>query len=156
MAHGDKDGGMERPPLVTLEPVGPGNWRACAGLTVTPSQQRFVATVAYYLALCAYDDGTWNALAVRAAEDVVGFVMWAIDTDDSFWIGGLVIDARHQKKGYGASVVDQMVSRAKEEGRSVALSYELDNTVARSLYGKLGFVETGETVDDEVVARRGV
>ena len=147
---------MDGRPLVTLEPVGPDNWRACAELTVAASQQRFVAAVSYYLALCAYDDGTWNPLAVRAEQDIVGFVMWAIDTDDSFWIGGLVIDARHQRKGYGTAVVDEMVSRAKAEGRPVALSYELDNTVARSLYGKLGFVETGETVDDELVARRRV
>ena len=32
--------------------------------------------------------------------------------------------------------------------RDFALSYQPTNTVARRLYGRLGFVETGETEDD--------
>jgi len=36
----------------------------------------------------------------------------------------------------------------------VALSYDPQNTVARSLYASMGFVETGEISDDETVARR--
>ncbi len=35
-----------------------------------------------------------------------------------------------------------------------ALSYQPDNEVAKALYASLGFVETGEVDDDEVVARR--
>jgi diamine N-acetyltransferase len=38
--------------------------------------------------------------------------------------------------------------------REAALSYEPENTVARQLYASLGFVETDERVDDEIVARR--
>ena len=34
-----------------------------------------------------------------------------------------------------------------------ALSYGPTNTVARHLYTSMGFVETGEMEDDEVVAR---
>ena len=35
-----------------------------------------------------------------------------------------------------------------------ALSYEAENVTAAGLYTSLGFVPTGERVDDEVVARR--
>ena len=35
----------------------------------------------------------------------------------------------------------------------MALSYSPENTAARELYASLGFVETGEQEDDEVVAR---
>jgi diamine N-acetyltransferase len=38
--------------------------------------------------------------------------------------------------------------------REAALSCEPENTVARQLYASLGFVETDERVDDEIVARR--
>jgi diamine N-acetyltransferase len=41
---------------VTLEDVGAENWQACTALEVEQSQQRFVAPVAYYLALCAYGE----------------------------------------------------------------------------------------------------
>ena len=42
---------------MTLEDVGPDNWRHCAALEVEESQRPFVAPVPHYLALCAYDEG---------------------------------------------------------------------------------------------------
>jgi len=125
-------------------------------LEVDEPQLEFVAPVANYLALCAYGDSPWQPLAVRAGEEVVGFVMWGVDPDDqSFWIGGLVIDRRHQRRGYGRAVVAQLLERAASDGhRQAALSYDLRNTVARSLYASMGFVETGEVDDDETVARK--
>jgi len=137
---------------VTLEDVGADNWRACTALEVEQSQQRFVAPVAYYLALCAYGDSPWQPLAVRSGDEVVGFVMWGIDPEDeSFWI----IDRRHQRRGYGRAVVAQLLERAAADGhRETALSYDPQNTLAQSLYSSMGFVETGELADNETVARR--
>ena len=141
---------------MTLEDVGADNWRACTALEVEQSQRRFVAPVSYYLALCAYGGSPWRPLAVRDGEEVVGFVMWGIDPEDeSFWIGGLIIDRRHQRRGYGRAVVAQLLERAASGGhREAALSYDARNTPAQSLYASLGFVETGELADDETVARR--
>ena len=141
---------------MTLEDVGADNWRACIALEVEQSQQRFVAPVAHYLALCAYGKSPWQPLAVRVGEEVVGFVMWGIDPEDqSFWIGGLIIDQRHQRRGYGRAVVAQLLERAASDGqRAAALSYDPQNTLAQSLYASMGFVETGELVDNETVARR--
>jgi diamine N-acetyltransferase len=125
-------------------------------LEVEQSQQRFVAPVAYYLALCAYGESPWQPLTVGVGEEVVGFVMWGIDPEDeSFWIGGLIIDRRHQRRGYGRAVVAQLLERATSDGRrQAALSYDPQNALAQSLYASMGFVETGELVDDETVARR--
>jgi diamine N-acetyltransferase len=141
---------------VILDDVHADNWRACTALEVEEPQQRFVASVAYYLALCAYGDSPWRPLAVRAGDEVVGFVMWGIDpADESFWIGGLIIDRRHQRHGYGRAVVAQLLERAAANGhREAALSYHTGNTPAQSLYPSMGFVETGELVDDETVARK--
>ena len=141
---------------MTLENVGADNWRACMALEVVQSQQRFVAPVAYYLALCAYGESPWQPPAVRVGEDVVGFVMWGIDPEDeSFWIGGLIVDRRRQRHGYGRAVVAQLLERAASDGhREAALSYDPENTLAQSLYASMGFVETGELVDNETVARR--
>lgn len=141
---------------VILEEVRADNWRACIALQVEELQQKFVAPVANYLALCAYGESPWHPLAVRADEEVVGFVMWGVDpADGSFWIGGLIIDRRHQLQGYGRSVVVQLLEQAAAEGhREAALSYDPRNTAARSLYASMGFVETGELDDDEKVARK--
>jgi diamine N-acetyltransferase len=142
--------GME----ITLEPVTAANWRACAALTVHPAQQRFVNAVTYYLCLCLYG-GLWQPLAVRRGDRTVGFVMWAVDDDRSRWIGGLVVDAAEQRTGVGTAVVRALTERfaAEPDCPNVALSYDPENTAARELYRRLGFTETGEMEDDEIVAR---
>ena len=126
-----------------------------AGLEVEPGQRRFVAPVEHYLELCDRQGSPWRPFAVLEAGEVVGFVMHGIDPDDdSAWIGGLVIDRAHQRRGIGRAVVDLLVDRAAAQGRASALSYEPANTVAKSLYERAGFVETGERDGDEVIARR--
>jgi diamine N-acetyltransferase len=140
---------------VRLVDVGPENWRACADLEVTEEQGAFVVPVARYLSLCAYDEGPWRPLAALEGDRVVGFAMWGIDpADDSLWIGGLVVDRAEQRRGRGRAIVELLVERARSQGRSsVALSYQPANTAAAALYAGIGFVETGETEGDEVVAR---
>ena len=139
---------------IALEPVTADNWRACAALKVHPSQQRFVNDVTYYLCLCTYGD-VWQPLAVTRDGEVAGFVMWGVDDDRSRWIGGLVVDAAHQRQGIGHEVVRQLRERliAEPDCPNVALSYAPDNTAARHLYRTLGFHETGETEGTELVAR---
>ena len=140
---------------VRLVPVDAANRGAVAALTVAPEQSRFVASPTHYLALCA-DEALWRPLAVCEEDTVVGFLMWAIDEEDaSCWLGGIIIDARHQGRGLGRSAVtaalDLLADRATVGG--FALSYGPDNHRAAALYRGLGFVETGELVDGELVAR---
>ena len=140
---------------IDLVPVTAANWRDCAALTVRPGQEAFVSPVTYYLCLCAYGD-VWRPLAVTRAGAVVGFVMWGVDDDRSRWIGGLVVDAGAQRAGVARAAVTMLVERfaAEPDCPNAALSYQPANAGARALYASLGFVETGETEDDEVVARR--
>jgi len=95
-------------------------------------------------------------LAVCVRDEVVGFVMWAVDPDDrSGWIGGLMIDQGRRRRGLGRAAVKALTHLLLEtEGcTSCALSYWPDNAAARALYAALGFVETGEREGDELVAR---
>ncbi|MEU4424581.1 GNAT family N-acetyltransferase [Actinoplanes sp. NPDC024001] len=139
---------------IRLEPVTANNWRDCAALTVQPAQRDFVAEVTYYLCLCNYGD-TWNPLAVTRDGAVVGFAMWGVDDDGSRWIGGVVVDAQHQGQGIGTAMIRQLRERliAEPGTPNVALSYQPANEAARRLYLSLGFVETGETDGEEVIAR---
>jgi diamine N-acetyltransferase len=131
------------------------NWRDCADLEVATGQRTFVSSVTRYLCLCHYG-GVWRPLAIAAGGDVVGFVMWAVDPDDrSGWIGGLVVGRDRQRRGYGRAALLALLERLRREQGcpSAALSYSPANTAARALYASLGFAETGEHEDDEVVAR---
>ncbi len=139
---------------IELVPVTAENWRDCADLSVHEGQRGFVSAVSYYLCLCNYGD-TWHPLAAVRDGEVVGFVMWGLDDDGSRWIGGLVVDARHQRQGIGHAIVGQLREQliAEPGTPNVALSYEADNTAARHLYRSMGFHETGETEGNELVAR---
>lgn len=140
---------------VSLVPVTAANWRDCVSLDVSEDQRAFVAPISRYLTMCAYGDTPWQPLGVESDGRMVGFVMHGVDTsDNSFWIGGLVVDAAEQGRGIGGAIVDALVQRARAEGHpSVALSYLPSNAVASRLYAVRGFVETGEREDEEVVAR---
>jgi diamine N-acetyltransferase len=145
------------PPIaaLTLRPVDSDNWRAVARLVVSEEQRAFVAEPAYYLAMCAYD-GLWQPLAMEVGGQVVGFMMWAVDpADQSCWLGGILVDQSQQRRGYGRQAIQAALAMlAAEHGhQNFALSYSPANSVAKSLYQSLGFAETGEQSDDEMVAR---
>ncbi len=142
---------MSAPQTITVRPVDVDNWRSVCALRVSEAQRAFVAEPSYYLALCCYD--TWNPLAIYLGDSVVGFMMWGID-DGSCWLGGILIDQKHQNKGYGRKAVQEAVTvLSKQTGATgFALSYQPTN-VAKHLYASMGFIETGEMEDDEVVAR---
>jgi diamine N-acetyltransferase len=143
------------PGSLSLEPVSAENWRDVARLEVRDDQNDFVAQPCYYLCLCRYG-GLWQPLAVRAGDQVVGHLMWAIDPDDgSCWLGGILIDRRFQRQGLGRRAVQAALEKLSREQdcKHFALSYQPVNKAARQLYASLGFVETGECEDDEIVAR---
>jgi len=66
----------------------------------------------------------------------------------------LMVDDKYQGKGYGRFGMEKMLEifRTEKDVKAVGISYELENEVARKLYASLGFKETGEIVEKEVVA----
>jgi len=142
---------------ISLRPVDKDNWREVANLEVNEAQQKFVAEPLYYLALCNYG-GLWQPLAIELGEQVIGFIMWAVDSDDgSCWLGGILIDRKHQRKGYGRQAIKSAITMLadKHNYQIFALSYSPENS-AKHLYYSLGFIETDEWEDDEIVARLSI
>ncbi len=140
---------------ISLRPVNRDNWRDIANLKVSETQREFVAEPCYYLALCCYGND-WHPLAICLDEQVIGFMMWAIDpADGSCWLGGILVDQGMQGHGYGRQAAQAAIKMLKEEygHRNFALSYQPTNLVAKNLYSKLGFIEMNEWEDDEIVAR---
>lgn len=141
--------------LVTLRPVGSDNWRDVAKLRVTDDQRDFVSEPCRYLALCAYGND-WQPLAIALDEQVIGFLMWCVDpADGSCWFGGFLIDHDYQRRGYGRQALQTAIAMLAEEHgyQHFALSYNPANAVAKHLYRSIGFSETDEWEDDELVAR---
>jgi diamine N-acetyltransferase len=148
--------------MVSLAPVTRENWRDLARVRATEGQREWVADVTFYLCLSTYE-GLWRSYAVVDQGATVGHVMWAVDPEeDSHWIGGLVIDREQQGRGLGRATVQALLALwdAQEPALSgtsyteAALSVAPDNQSARALYRSLGFAETGELSEGELVMRR--
>ena len=140
---------------LTIVPVTAENWRRVYAVQVAEEQQAFVMPPGYYLALCAYG-GLWQPLAIVHDGAVVGFMMWAVDpVDGACWLGGIQIDRAQQRRGLGRqALVAALAMLEQAHGfRHFALSYQPANVAAARLYAGLGFVETDEWEDDEIVAR---
>lgn len=141
--------------IVTLRDITRDNWLQCVRLRVAPGQEEFVASNAVSLAQAAYEP-EWQPYAIFDDEQMVGFVMYGLEPrEQQHWILRLMVDAAHQQRGYGRAAMRLVLERLKAlpDCRGIAISYEGANKTARQLYLSLGFRETGEVIEGEVVAR---
>ena len=81
--------------------------------------------------------------------------MWGIDDADGAAGSAASSSTLAAASWLGRAAVIQALSLLRTETGHTpfALSYRPDNVVARRLYASLGFVETGEEEDGELVAR---
>jgi diamine N-acetyltransferase len=140
---------------VTLREITPENFSAVINLDVAEDQELFVAPNVKSIAqVYIYPDAI--PLAVYNDDEPVGFVMYGYDPDDGkYYLGRLMIDAKHQGKGYGKAATLEVIRRMREiEGcREIYLSFVPENTGAEKLYSSVGFERTGELNGNEIVMR---
>ena len=130
--------------IVQLQPITLANARACLALTVAPHQTRFVASTAASLVQSRFEPH-WITQAIYLDDVMVGFVMYGHDPEYGWGILRLLVDVRFQGRGYGRQAIDQVILAIRAAGgRSIGVSYEAENEVARRLYQACGFVETTE------------
>ena len=143
-------------------------WKVCA-LEPFEEQKDFVAENIQSLAeaYATRNEGN-NALplAVYDDDDLVGFVMIGKGTvgeenesdliRENYSLWRLMIDKNYQGRGLGKQTIDAAVALIRTfpfgEAKKVWLSYEPENTRARDIYRKYGFVENGEMCGNEIVA----
>jgi GNAT superfamily N-acetyltransferase len=149
--------------VVTLGEITDGNREAVLALRVSPEQERFVGSVREALEDAAgYPQAKPWYRAVYAGDEPVGFVMvsWNVTPQPPEIIGPwflwkLLIDERHQGRGYGVEVVRQVAELVRAEGATELLtSYVPEDGGPAGFYERLGFVPTGERdVNGEVIVR---
>lgn len=147
-----------------LQPVTAANWRELIKLQVRDDQKNFVASNVKSIAEAqfGFDEpgfGHWDfhPFGIYDGDLPVGFLMYGYNFEhpkQQAFIARLMVDEKHQGKDYGRFRMQQMLEifRADERIQAVGISYEPENDVARKLYASLGFVETGEIFEGEVVA----
>jgi len=146
-------------PAVVLVPVTRDNWREAIALRVRPDQEVFVPSVAVSLAKVAIrpdgPDEDYRSFGVMAEGAMVGFgqLIGQFGRSETLWIGGFLVDARFQGRGFGGSALDDFVALARREPgcRLVGLTVEPHNAHAIRLYASRGFQPTGAVYDGELV-----
>ena len=131
------------------------NYLSVMDLSVSPEQKDFVASNQYSLAQ-AYAQPECVPFALYAENRPVGFAMYSLDEDDhQFWIYRLMIDQRYQGVGYGREAMELLIDRIRglsdEDHNRIYISFEPENTVAKTLYESLGFKPDGRVLYGEIV-----
>jgi diamine N-acetyltransferase len=130
-----------------------GNIEDVLAVSAAPGQEAYVRPVAWYVALSTYER-VWTPVTFLVDSEVVGFAQWAFDPADGMYcIGGVVIDAARQGQGLGRHAMSALVDSLRErpDCGPIALSVDVDNERARALYATMGFAETGDEIDGELV-----
>jgi len=145
-----------------IHPVTKDNWVALTKLQVRENQRHFVASNVFSIAQAQFGDdyeGHWDLypFGIYDQDYPVGFLMYGCNFDHpryQAFIIRLMVDEKFQGKGYGRLGMEKLLEkfRADEQIKDVGISYEPHNEVARKLYASLGFTETGEIVDEEMLA----
>jgi diamine N-acetyltransferase len=143
-------------PAVRLVPLEDADRAAVLALRLGPGQRRFVSDVPESLAeAAAHPEGNPWPRAVYAGAEPVGFVMLSWDVTPSppellgpWFLWKLLVDERHQGRGYGAAAVRLVAGVVTANGGTELLTSHVPGPDGPAgFYARLGFVPTGE-VDD--------
>ncbi len=154
---------LTRDAKITLAEITKDNVNQIVRMNPGAVGERMVATNGISIAQGVYNKNAWFR-AVMANETPVGFIMLfdpTLDPEatkaqgdalDSLNIWRLMIEFKHQGKGYGEQVIQRIIDRAKSMPgiNTVSLSYVLRDGNAKPFYDRMGFRETGKVTDGEM------
>ena len=139
---------------ISLREVTEENLFAVLKLRVDEIQEQFVASNAISIAQAYFARERAWFRAIYADETPVGFLMLEDDPQKPEYIlWRLMVDAKYQGMGFGFKGMDLLVAHVKKRPGAVELksSYVPGQGSPGPFYSKLGFVETGEILEDERV-----
>lgn len=140
------------PPRIELREITDPNRDAVLALHAGPAQGRFVSSVADSIqeAHETPEGSPWYR-AVYVGGEPVGFVMlsWNVtpqppDIIGPWFLWKLIVDERHQGRGIGRAIVEEVVRLIRAEGASeLYTSHVIGEGGPDGFYEQLGFVPTG-------------
>ncbi|MBR5348711.1 MAG: GNAT family N-acetyltransferase [Lachnospiraceae bacterium] len=144
--------------MLQIRPVTRENLDEVLTLRVHESQRAFVSTTAESLAEAYVYGDTAFPFAVYDDETIIGFIMMGYyEAKDYYTLWKLLIDEKYQGRGYGRRALEQGLLFLKERFNvsTVYTGVAPGNTVAKSLYLSMGFVETGIFENNMEELRKG-
>jgi len=143
--------------MVSLRPLTESNRQAVEALRISPSQQRFVSSVAQSLIEAAeHPDARALYWGVYVEDTPVGFVMIADEVGSPDYIPHylwkLLIDERYHRQGFGTATLDLIVEyfHGRPGVDALITSVGQGDGSPIEFYERYGFERTGEVSDGEV------
>jgi diamine N-acetyltransferase len=146
---------------VSLREITDDNRAAVEALAVSDEQDDYVASVTVSLAdAVEYPEAMAWYRAIYADDEPVGFVMISdgITSDDPtllgpYYLWRLLVDRRHQGKGYGSSAIDLVVDHlhGRPDADELLVSCHVGPATPIPFYERYGFVRTGQVHEGEPV-----
>ncbi|MDZ5471621.1 GNAT family N-acetyltransferase [Bacillus sp. 31A1R] len=139
---------------IQLKKVTKDNWDECIELRVGKKQEHFVASNLYSIAEVQFLNN-FEAMAIYNNNEMIGFTMFGLDPDDSnYWIYRMMIDEKHQGKGYGKAALENVIDylKKKPDCKLVMVGYHQENLSAHKLYESVGFTPKGLAPWGELIA----
>ena len=135
---------------ITLREIDENNFHEIISLKV----EKYCASNLYSLAQAKiYSDAI--PLAIYNNDIPVGFIMYGIEPRDNneYCIDRFMIDEKYQKNGFGKKALEIIIEKIKQDKthNKIKISTNPENIIAIKLYKKLGFYDTGELHDDELL-----
>ncbi|MDR4886735.1 GNAT family N-acetyltransferase [Fredinandcohnia sp. QZ13] len=128
-----------------LQKVTRDNWEECINLQVSNSQKGYIASNLYSIAEVQFLPN-FEAFAIYANDDMVGFTMFGLDEDDNnYWVYRIMIDEKYQGNGYGTKALSLVVEniKAKPDAKEIIIGYNQENIEAERTYLRVGFQPNG-------------
>jgi len=145
--------------LVSLREINADTVRQITNLSVSPEQERLVASNAVSLSQALFSPEAWYR-AIYADEVPAGFVMLYDESlrtvppphpEAALW--RLMVDSRFQRQGVGTAALDQVVAHVRSKGlfSSLLVSYVPAPGSPEQFYLRAGFRHTGRVDEGEIV-----
>ena len=141
--------------MVELKAITEENFIDSFNLELAPGQENYVSHPVRSLAQAYVYRDQCQPFGIYAEDKMVGYVMVIYDYDiPEYDIWHMMIDASMQGRGYGSKALDRVLEYigTKPFGDSgrVALTCNINNSIARRLYESRGFSATGAADEDEI------
>ena len=118
--------------------------RTICGLEVAEEQRENVAPVAISIAQAHFEPRA-TFRAIYAGDEPVGFMLWRDDDKpNTAYLWRFMVDRRHQGKGYGRMMLQQLIESAQQQNYHLLIGgIDASNSGSIALHQKLGFVHSG-------------
>ncbi|MGN0329135.1 MAG: GNAT family N-acetyltransferase [Lachnospira sp.] len=137
--------------MIEIEELNVNNWLKTTELKVSKEQKDiFPIPNVYWIGISRYEEGT-TLYAIKNDDMIVGMVGIGYDEDGvSGYINPLMIDEKHQGKGYSRDAMILAIEKLKNDYGvpEIHIGHRKDNFIAGKLYESLGFTIVDEDEKD--------